>query len=126
MLWIFCVSITLAQNILTSYNSPCFIKNKGQWHQNALFQTRIEKNNIWFTNDAIIYDLFDLQADINKKNVGHVFKQKFINSQKFKTISDNILPGTFNFIKEIQFPQEQPMYQLSKKLYNKTSTLEFI
>ena len=104
MLWIFCVSITLAQNILTSYNSPCFIKNKGQWHQNALFQTRIEKNNIWFTNDAIIYDLFDLQADINKKNVGHVFKQKFINSQKFKTISDNILPGTFNFIKGNSIP----------------------
>lgn len=48
---------------------PLFLRNDGQWDARALYRLRLPGGQVWFTRDAVLYDLWDSAG-------GHVLRQE--------------------------------------------------
>ena len=95
--FLFIIFIAFGSSLFAHGNSSTtsypFTENKGQWHENVLFKSRVDGATIYFEKNAFHYQ-FISKPDYHLGNIpedtmarGHIFKAQFLNANNQVEIS---------------------------------------
>jgi len=70
---------------------PLFLRNHGQWNARAFYRLQLPGARVWFTRDAVVYDLWDSAG-------GSVLRQEF-DSPAGTVEGVEVATGRWNFIR---------------------------
>lgn len=78
-----------------------FIENRGQWHPDAQFLARMNGLDLWVTDKALVYDLYQMDTEATPNTAvrsGHVVRMEFLGAGKSASAAGyEALPGTYNY-----------------------------
>lgn len=78
-----------------------FIENRGQWHPDAQFLARMNGLDLWVTDKALVYDLYQMNTEAAPNTAvrsGHVVRMEFLGAAKGASAAGyEALPGTFSY-----------------------------
>ena len=92
-------------SLYSSADSPYFVKNKGQWNQQAIAKSDIPGGAIFLEDKAITYHFIDQsqlahahdQYEVCEELNGHAIQWRFVNSQRAKINFMNPREGRLNY-----------------------------
>lgn len=97
----------------TSFGTPSYIKNLGQWDKQIQYLARTPNMDVWVTNKGIVYDAYSYNKqgkEITRK--GTVLSMNFNSSSSITASSEDVNPSVFHFYrgKEANWRENVPSY----------------